>query len=185
VKKGIHPKYYPEAKVICACGNTWTTGSTQEVIRTEMCSACHPFFTGEQRIVDTAGQVDRFQRRQERAGQIAEEVARRRLEKEKKEESLFELVGEEAAEKPVLAEAPPKEVQPVGEQAAIGAKGKPRARRTGRPRAVKPKGEAKGKRASQAVDRKKAAKVTEKPKAEGETKSPVQQAPEPAAAPPE
>jgi len=60
MKQDIHPTYYPEATVICACGNTWTTGSTQETIRTDVCSACHPFFTGEQRIVDTEGQVDRF-----------------------------------------------------------------------------------------------------------------------------
>jgi len=63
VKKGIHPKYYPEAKVTCACGNTWTTGSTIPEIRADICSACHPFFTGEQRIVDTGGQVERFRRR--------------------------------------------------------------------------------------------------------------------------
>ena len=66
MKQGIHPTYYPNAKVICSCGNTWTTGSTVEVIRTDVCSACHPFFTGEQRIVDTAGQVDRYQKRMER-----------------------------------------------------------------------------------------------------------------------
>jgi len=53
MKKDIHPKYYPEAKVICSCGNTFTTGSTQELIRTDVCSACHPFFTGEQRIVSS------------------------------------------------------------------------------------------------------------------------------------
>jgi len=60
MKKDIHPKYYPEAVVTCACGNTWTTGSTSPEIRTDVCSKCHPFFTGEQRIVDTEGQVDRF-----------------------------------------------------------------------------------------------------------------------------
>ncbi len=60
MKQGIHPTYFPEATVKCACGNTWKTGSTQESIRTDVCSACHPFFTGEQRIVDTEGQVDRF-----------------------------------------------------------------------------------------------------------------------------
>jgi large subunit ribosomal protein L31 len=63
MKAGIHPKYYPNAKVICSCGNTWTTGSTKPEIHTDVCSACHPFYTGEQRIVDTAGQVDRFMRR--------------------------------------------------------------------------------------------------------------------------
>lgn len=64
MKKGIHPSYYPDAQVICACGNTWTTGSTKKVIRTEVCSACHPFFTGQQqRLVDREGQVDRFYRK--------------------------------------------------------------------------------------------------------------------------
>ncbi len=60
MRQGIHPTYYPNATVICACGNTWHTGSTVEVIHTDVCSNCHPFYTGEQRIVDTEGQVDRF-----------------------------------------------------------------------------------------------------------------------------
>jgi len=61
MKKDIHPTYYPDAKVTCACGNTWTTGSTKKEIRTEVCSKCHPFFTGEMaRIIDIEGQVDRF-----------------------------------------------------------------------------------------------------------------------------
>jgi len=64
MKKDIHPTYYPDAQVICACGNTWTTGSTKKVIRTEVCSKCHPFFTGQQqRLVDREGQVDRFYRK--------------------------------------------------------------------------------------------------------------------------
>lgn len=63
MKDKIHPKYYPNAVVICACGNTWSTGSTSPELHTDVCSACHPFFTGEQRIVDTAGQVDRFMKR--------------------------------------------------------------------------------------------------------------------------
>ena len=61
MKEGIHPTYYPDAKVICACGNTWTTGSTKKEIHTEVCSQCHPFFTGQQqRLIDIEGQVDRF-----------------------------------------------------------------------------------------------------------------------------
>ncbi len=63
VREGIHPTWYPEAKVVCACGNTWTTGSTIPEIHTDVCSNCHPFYTGEQRIVDTEGQVDRFYKR--------------------------------------------------------------------------------------------------------------------------
>lgn len=77
MKKDIHPKYFPNAKVVCACGNTWTTGSTQEVIRTDVCYKCHPFYTGEQRIVDTEGQVDRFYRKLEaRQSYISKEEAR-------------------------------------------------------------------------------------------------------------
>jgi large subunit ribosomal protein L31 len=62
VKAKIHPTYYPDAKVTCAsCGTTWTTGSTKKEIRVDICSNCHPFFTGEsQRILDIEGQVDRF-----------------------------------------------------------------------------------------------------------------------------
>lgn len=62
MKTGIHPKYVV-ATVSCACGHTWQTMSTREVLKTDLCSNCHPFFTGEQRIVDTAGQVERFMRR--------------------------------------------------------------------------------------------------------------------------
>lgn len=62
MKAGIHPKYVL-ATVHCACGNTWQTMSTKEVLKTDLCSNCHPFYTGEQRIVDTAGQVERFMRR--------------------------------------------------------------------------------------------------------------------------
>jgi large subunit ribosomal protein L31 len=62
MKKDIHPKYV-EADVSCSCGNSFKTGSTKPVIRVELCSKCHPFFTGEQRIVDTAGRVERFQQR--------------------------------------------------------------------------------------------------------------------------
>jgi len=66
MKTGIHPQYH-QAEVHCACGTTFTVGSTAETIRVEVCSNCHPFYTGTQNIVDTAGQVERFQRRMERA----------------------------------------------------------------------------------------------------------------------
>lgn len=76
MKKDIHPTYYPDAVVVCACGNTWTTGSTQKEIRTDVCSKCHPFFTGEQRIVDTEGQVDRFYKKlQARQDYLSEKEA--------------------------------------------------------------------------------------------------------------
>ena len=63
MKAEIHPEYFAEAKVTCACGNTFTVGATQPTLKVEVCSKCHPFFSGEQRIVDTAGQVERFKRR--------------------------------------------------------------------------------------------------------------------------
>jgi large subunit ribosomal protein L31 len=64
MKANIHPKYYKDAKVVCACGNTFTTGSTIPEIRVEICSVCHPFYTGESRYVDTLGRVDRFKQKQ-------------------------------------------------------------------------------------------------------------------------
>lgn len=63
MKKDIHPKYYPEATVRCACGNTFTVGSTKELIEVEICSNCHPFYTGKEKIVDTMGRVDKFKKR--------------------------------------------------------------------------------------------------------------------------
>ena len=66
MKTEIHPQYH-QAKVHCVCGNNFTVGSTVESIRVEVCSNCHPFYTGQQNIVDTAGQVERFQRRMERS----------------------------------------------------------------------------------------------------------------------
>jgi large subunit ribosomal protein L31 len=63
MKEKIHPQYYSDAKVVCACGATFTTGSTKKVLKVEMCSKCHPFFTGEQKMLDTAGRVEKFKRR--------------------------------------------------------------------------------------------------------------------------
>ncbi|AAM23443.1 MAG: 50S ribosomal protein L31 [Caldanaerobacter subterraneus] len=63
MKPGIHPTYYHDAVVKCACGNTFITGSTKKEIRVEICSKCHPFFTGQQKIVDTGGRVERFRKR--------------------------------------------------------------------------------------------------------------------------
>lgn len=77
MQKDIHPTFYPNAVVICACGATWTTGSTRKELRTDICSRCHPLFTGEQRIVDTEGQVDRFYKRlQARQEYLSEKKAR-------------------------------------------------------------------------------------------------------------
>jgi large subunit ribosomal protein L31 len=82
MKTEIHPDYHSDAQITCACGNTWTTGSTLESITVALCSACHPFYTGEQRIVDTEGRVERLMRRfnlgsAEEAAKLAEETAER------------------------------------------------------------------------------------------------------------
>jgi large subunit ribosomal protein L31 len=77
MKKEIHPAWFPEASVVCACGNTWTTGAAVAEIRTDICSACHPFFTGEQRIVDTEGRVDRFMSRLRQRDQMRAQVVER------------------------------------------------------------------------------------------------------------
>lgn len=69
MKDGIHPSYTHSATVTCACGHTWKTGSTVEDIRVEVCSNCHPFYTGKQNLVDTAGRVDRFHKLVERTAQ--------------------------------------------------------------------------------------------------------------------
>ncbi|MBI2918466.1 MAG: 50S ribosomal protein L31 [Chloroflexi bacterium] len=71
MKEKIHPSYYPEAQVRCACGNTFTVGATKPMLKVEVCSSCHPFFTGQQRIVDTAGRVERFRRKYEKAQALA------------------------------------------------------------------------------------------------------------------
>ncbi len=77
MKDSIHPKWYSQATVTCACGNSWTTGATVADIRVDVCSACHPFFTGERRIVDTEGQVDRFYKRLQVRDQIQSDARSR------------------------------------------------------------------------------------------------------------
>jgi large subunit ribosomal protein L31 len=67
MKANIHPTYYTDAKVVCACGNTFTTGSTKQIIHVELCSNCHPFYTGAQKFVDTASLIQKFQAKQQKA----------------------------------------------------------------------------------------------------------------------
>ncbi len=91
MKTDIHPTYYPEAKVFCACGNNWTTGSTLPELRVDICSECHPFYTGEQRIVDTEGQVDRFYKRLEARTKFIEEQDAKAASQVSPERPLAEL----------------------------------------------------------------------------------------------
>jgi large subunit ribosomal protein L31 len=69
-KKDIHPTYYPNAKVKCSCGNEFHVGSTKETIEIEVCSSCHPLFTGKEKILDTMGQIQKFKNRMEKTSQF-------------------------------------------------------------------------------------------------------------------
>jgi large subunit ribosomal protein L31 len=81
VKEKIHPKWFPDARVHCACGNVFTTGSTLKEIAVEICSACHPLFTGQQKFVDTAGRVDKFNQRVAAANKKKAEADERKRKK--------------------------------------------------------------------------------------------------------
>ena len=92
MRKGIHPTYYPDAKVVCSCGNTWNTGSTKKEIHTEVCSKCHPFFTGQQqRMIDIEGQVDRFYKKLQARQEYVEEKIARETSKVSPERSVKEI----------------------------------------------------------------------------------------------
>ena len=82
MKKDIHPTYFPEAKVICACGNSFVVGATKPEIRVEICAKCHPFYTGEEKLLDTAGRVERFETRRTKAA-AAPKQKKARVRKEK------------------------------------------------------------------------------------------------------
>ncbi len=71
MKEKIHPTYFPEAKIVCACGKVYNVGSTREEIHVELCSNCHPFFTGKQKLVDTARRVEKFQERSTKKATVA------------------------------------------------------------------------------------------------------------------
>ncbi len=100
MKPNIHPQYV-EAKVTCACGNSWTTRSTRPNIHVDLCSNCHPFYTGEQRIVDTAGRVDLFKRRLEKR---QERAPKQRQAAQQEQQTLSDLAEQLPAEEPAPAE---------------------------------------------------------------------------------
>ena len=99
MKTKIHPKYYPDAKVTCACGNTFTIGSTKPEMEVEVCYGCHPFFTGEAKYIDTLGRVEKFQAKVKatKPGEVVKKTDRKRLKKleqEKKERERPKSLGE-------------------------------------------------------------------------------------------
>ena len=93
MKKETHPTYYPNATVVCACGNTFTVGSTMEEMRIDICSVCHPFYTGKQKLIDTAGRVERFKERN------AKQTAAAAVHKGKKAKKAKALVRKTKAKK--------------------------------------------------------------------------------------
>lgn len=84
MKKDIHPQYHDRAKVICACGNSFTVGSTVPEIHVEICSMCHPFYTGKQKLVDDRGRVERFQKMVEKRGTFKPSKKKAKVKKQKK-----------------------------------------------------------------------------------------------------
>ena len=88
MKTSIHPQWFDDAKVSCACGNTFTVGATKAELRVEICSKCHPFFTGEMKFVDTQGRVERFQEKQKTAQAKAGVLAEKKKKKEERVASL-------------------------------------------------------------------------------------------------
>ncbi|HCC22404.1 50S ribosomal protein L31 [Candidatus Uhrbacteria bacterium RIFOXYC2_FULL_47_19] len=83
MKKGIHPTYYPDAKVTCACGNTFTVGATIKEINVELCSNCHPFYTGKQKLVDTARRVEKFEERSAKKSTTAVDSKKKKVARRK------------------------------------------------------------------------------------------------------
>ncbi len=102
MKSGIHPQYFDDAKVVCVCGNNFITGATVPEIRVDICSKCHPFFTGEMKFVDTLGNVEKFQKRQKQAKAHKETVVKKVMEREEKQrpeslKAMFDLVKKQAS----------------------------------------------------------------------------------------
>lgn len=98
MKAKIHPKWYNNAKVTCSCGNTFTTGSTQPTIEVDICSACHPFFTGEMKFVDRQGRVDKFKKKMAQAAQQlqqqkqAAQARKAKAEQDQEEEKSYQEI---------------------------------------------------------------------------------------------
>lgn len=93
MKKNIHPTYYHDAVVTCACGNTFVTGSTKKDIRVETCAACHPFFTGQQKFLDIQGRVEKFQAKQ-KAGSTYVRKQRQTKEQDEAPKTLKDMLKE-------------------------------------------------------------------------------------------
>ena len=109
MKKDIHPKYYPEAKIICACGNIITTGSTRPEMKVEVCSACHPFYTGKKRLVDSAGRLDRFKKRFEKSTEMKAGIAKKQALKGKRRKTKL-VITKKVSKKKTAKKAASKKI---------------------------------------------------------------------------
>ncbi|MFA6028632.1 MAG: 50S ribosomal protein L31 [Elusimicrobiota bacterium] len=115
MKTGVHPSYY-NSQVVCACGNTFTTRSTKKVIKLEICAGCHPFYTGKQRLLDTAGRVERFRKRF--ANTEGKTVERKKAEVKMKK---LDAVMSRKIVRKTLSTAPTQEDVKKGKKPAAGA----------------------------------------------------------------
>ena len=99
MKANLHPQWYDDAQVTCACGNTFTTGSTKKTLQVDICSACHPLFTGEMRYVDTMGRVERFEKMRQTAQAQTTKKSKQKVQAEKPErpETLKEMLQSKAS----------------------------------------------------------------------------------------
>lgn len=87
MKSAIHPQYFDQAQVICVCGNRFTVGSTKDTIHIELCNKCHPFYTGEQKFVDSASRIQKFQQKQQTAEKIKATVTKKTEEKKRSQDA--------------------------------------------------------------------------------------------------
>ena len=98
MKQDIHPKFFSDTQVVCACGNTFTTRSIKQEIKVDVCAKCHPYFTGEHRFIDTKGRVENFQAKQKRAEEMKAKIsikkAKTKNEKDQQSKSLKELLSD-------------------------------------------------------------------------------------------
>lgn len=119
MKQGIHPTYHESVEIRCSCGNVIYAGSTKEVLRTELCSKCHPFYTGQQKLIDTAGRIDRFEAKRKaaqlhkeakHAHELAKKVKKTEIQKEKIEKIKKEakMRAEELKERKTKKAVPKK-----------------------------------------------------------------------------
>ncbi len=94
MKKDIHPKYFPQAKVICTCGNQFEVGSTKERIEVEICYKCHPFYTGQEKIVDTRGRVEKFKERLKKSEKLKAKISSQAQKEEKTSKQKEKILRE-------------------------------------------------------------------------------------------